>query len=170
MFEIISILCLLGGAALLYCLSKIDLREGLLPNELVAGFMSLGVIFNLSTFFSYTSLAQMGMGALLGGGILWIIRAAAYKYYQDDALGLGDVKLLGAAGIWLGPDHILFALILGAMAGLTHGIGMAAYTRIKTGKTINIATLSIPAGPGFAIGIILVAAYKFRDLPLGFLS
>ena len=51
MLEILALLSILGGLGLLYFLSSIDLKIGLLPNELVLGFLACGLVFHLCTVF-----------------------------------------------------------------------------------------------------------------------
>lgn len=165
MLEAITILSLVGGLTTLYFLSSIDLKSGILPNELVLGFCALGMVFHLGTVFTYLTMNEMILGCFIGGAILYAIRTAANMFYEEDALGLGDVKLLAAAGVWLGPYHILIALTLGALAGIIHGLFFVIYYRVKSQAFIPLGTLSLPAGPGFAVGIILTAAYVFRDFP-----
>lgn len=158
MLEILSLLSLIGALATLFFLSKIDLKHFILPNTLVLTFLCLGLVFHICTAFYFTDLRSMALGAVMGGGILWGIRFVANAIYKDDTLGLGDVKLLAAAGIWLGTDYILIAMIAGALAGLLHGLGFAMYRKMKTNAPLNLKTLSVPAGPGFAVGIIIAAA------------
>lgn len=165
MIEIIALLCLAGAVIILYVLSVIDLEEGLLPNEFVMGFAVLGVVFHLCTIFAFLSISEMLLGAFIGGAMLLAIRTAANLFHMQDALGLGDVKLMGAAGLWLGPYHILAALIVGACAGILHGLGTVFYIRRQTGQIPPVTTLSLPAGPGFAIGIVLTGIYTFRHFP-----
>ena len=160
--EILAILCLTTTIGLLVLLAVIDFRTFLLPNIYVAPFAILGVVFHISTDFYYLSLAQMIIGGVAGYGLLYIIRAAGNKYYGQDSLGLGDVKLLGASGLWLGLDGVLFAMTLGAMAGLIHGLIFAIYKKFKTKEPFSFARLTIPAGPGFVIGILLVGAWMYQ--------
>lgn len=165
MLEIAAFLCLPGALTVLYVLSVIDLREGLLPNEFVMALGALGLVFHISTLFQYLDSLNMVLGAFVGGGILYVIRGGANAIYKDDTLGLGDVKLMAAAGIWLGPEFILIALTAGAFAGFLHGMGVALYTVSRAKIGINLRKMSIPAGPGFAIGIIGAAIVKFWTLP-----
>jgi leader peptidase (prepilin peptidase)/N-methyltransferase len=158
MFEIIALLSLFGAIATLCILSVIDLREGLLPNEYVMALAICGAMFHLSTAWHYAGLTDMALGAAIGGGFLYIVRLVANRIYKQDALGLGDVKLLMAAGIWLGPIHILMAITIGAMAGLVHGLLVAIKTKVSLNK------LSLPAGPGFAAGIIIAGALQFHTI------
>ncbi len=125
------------------------------------GFATLGIVFHLSTYFIYESLTNIVLGAFIGGGILYAIRTVANAIYKDDTLGLGDVKLLVAAGLWLGPQSVLVAMTIGALCGLLHGLWIALYTKIKSKVSVNLSKLSIPAGPGFAIGIAIAGVLKF---------
>ena len=66
-------------------------------------------------------------------------------------------------GIWLGIEGVLFALSLGAFAGLIHGLGYAVYISWKDKTPVNLHRLAIPAGPGFAVGIIAVGSWMYKD-------
>lgn len=162
MLEIISLLSLCGGIGLLLLLSIIDLKTFLLPNIYVAPFALLGILFHFTTNFYYLDFQSILIGGAVGFLILYLIRAAGNKYYGQDSLGLGDVKLLGAGGLWLGYEGVLFAMTLGAFAGLIHGVLYAIIIKIKTKQPFNIRRLIIPAGPGFAVGIILVGGWMYK--------
>lgn len=167
MLDVIAILCLAGAIAILAILCVIDMRVRLLPNEFVATFAALGVVFHLATLFRLLPPSQALIGAIAGFGILYLIRMAANAYYKQDSLGLGDVKLLGAAGLWLGPEGVLFAVTAGSFAGLIHGIVYAGWLSWKHKTPYTLHRLKIPAGPGFAVGIISVGAYMYCDYVRG---
>ncbi len=164
MFTLLSFLILLAALVTLIALSVIDLRTLLLPNKGVASFAALGVAFHFSVYGLGLGWADMGLGALMGGGILLAIRTISNYFYEEDALGLGDVKLLAAAGIWLGPHHVLLALILGALAGIAHGVIIMLYAKLRAQSTTSIKDFSLPAGPGFAVGIVVAIIYSLKDL------
>ena len=158
---IITNACFLTALALLIILGVIDLKTRLLPNKYVAAFLAIGLIFNIANGFYYTQWQEMLIGMIAGAGLLLAIRYVANKIYKQDTLGLGDVKLMGAAGIWLGVDYIFLCISIGAFAGLIHGLGYGMQQKIRTGEKINLSKLSIPAGPGFILGIIITAFLKF---------
>lgn len=164
MTAIPALACLGGAIGLLIALSVIDLRERLLLDKLVLPFALLAVIFHSITSFAYLAFADMALGALLGAGILYGIRMVANFIYKQDTLGLGDVKLMAAAGLWLGPDGVLMAMTLGAACGLIHGLGVAFWQTIRHKAPFRLSTLEVPAGPGFAVGIVLMGLYKFSDI------
>lgn len=158
---LIAISCLAGAVVLLITLSIIDLRVRLLPNRLVLPLAILGVIFHTATTFHLLSPIAVVLGGVLGFGILYGIRTIANALYHQDALGLGDVKLMGAAGLWLGPDGVLMAMTLGALCGMAHGVVMAVIESRKNHTRIDLARLSVPAGPGFALGILITGLYQY---------
>jgi leader peptidase (prepilin peptidase)/N-methyltransferase len=164
MIEILSLACLAAALMLLIALSVIDLRTLLLPDKLVLPFALLGIAFHATTGFHYITAENMAVGCILGGGLLYLIRTVANFIYKTDTLGLGDVKLLAAAGLWLGPEGTVIALITGAMAGIVHGLLLATYSFFKTRALPDMSRFSLPAGPGFAVGIVIAAAYVFKDI------
>ncbi|MAZ76201.1 MAG: prepilin peptidase [Micavibrio sp.] len=164
MIDTLTAIIFMGGAATLGTLSIIDLKTFLLPNKWVATFAVLGFSFHAINAFEALSIEQVTYGALAGFWTLYIIRAGGNWYYKQDSLGLGDVKLLGAAGIWLGVEGVFFAITAGAFAGLIHGIIYAVWVSIKNKQPIQMARLRIPAGPGFAIGTLGVITWQYRDL------
>ena len=141
----------------------VDLNESLLPNELILAFAALACGFHMSSDFDYLPYKEMIIGGAVAAGLMLLIRFGAYAYYKSDALGLGDVKLLTAAGIWLGATDFMLALSLGATFGLLHGVIVAANIHKKTGTWPSMSTLTIPAGPGFILGILITGAIAFHD-------
>ena len=168
MLSWVAMACLCGGFGMLTLLSAVDLKTRLLPNEMVLGFATLGIVFHLTTLAQFVEPIDIFVGFSVGFASLYGLRLIANRLYKTDALGLGDVKLMGAGGIWLGSEGILLAMAIGAVAGMVHGIGHAFYESNVNGTKFNLSRLQIPAGPGFAVGIIIVAMYQFRDFnPIG---
>ncbi len=159
---ILPIMACAGAFIALAILTLIDLKVRLLPNTYVLAFALFGLAFHASTQFHFTSVEEMIGGMVIGGGLLYSVRFLANRIYNQDALGLGDVKLMMAGGLWLGSADILMAVIVGACAGIVHGLGMAWTQRIKTGKTVDLSRFALPAGPGFIFGLIAVAIYRFH--------
>lgn len=161
MFEILAVVCLVAAPLLLLALSIIDLKHWILPDELNLALGITGIAFHIFTAYEFLSIKDMLLGAALGAGLLYIIRYFSNRHYGRDTLGLGDVKLLGAAGFWLGLEGTLEAITLGAFAGLLHGIVYAIYIARKNKTRFSISELSIPAGPGFAVGILIAGCHLF---------
>lgn len=60
------------------------------------------------------ALLQMGLCA----GSLYLLREAFFRLRDVEGLGLGDVKLAGTAGIWLGWELFAVAVLLAATGAL----------------------------------------------------
>ena len=158
--DLAALACLPAALAVLVWLSVIDLQHYILPNPLVLTFALLGIAFHSLTYFDFLSPASMALGGVTGFGFLYSVRFFAGLYYKKDALGLGDVKLMGAAGLWLGMEPVLMAITLGAFFGLVHGLAVAGLWRVSGKGKIDIRRMVIPAGPGFAAGAAVVAAIR----------
>lgn len=161
MFEFLALLCIATALILLVILSIIDLKILILPDELNFALAVTGLVFHFVTTNRFLDYDQAFYGALVGAGLLYVIRFFSNRHHGRDTLGLGDVKLLGAAGIWLGVDGVLLAITAGAFAGLLHGLAYAGWVAHKNHSKFTINNLAIPAGPGFAVGIVISGALMF---------
>jgi leader peptidase (prepilin peptidase) / N-methyltransferase len=156
-----ALACLAGAVALLYALSVRDLKTRLLPDEMVLGFATLGFVFHLTTLAQFVSIPNIALGGIAGFSILYVMRFAANRFFGEYTLGLGDVKLMGAAGIWLGPDALMLAMAAGASIALLHGIVYGVWSARRTGARVDFSNFKVPAGPGFAAGIIIAGILQF---------
>jgi leader peptidase (prepilin peptidase)/N-methyltransferase len=163
--DFLVFLTLIISLFLLAILTVIDVRCRLLPNIYVFPFAACGALFHVGTRLHFSGPSDIILGAILGGGLLYVIRIFGNYVYKQDTLGLGDVKLMAAAGVWLGGTDVLLALTIGAAAGFVHGILYLLWHRWRTGEWLRLGSLSIPAGPGFIVGILAVGVYKFSSLP-----
>lgn len=162
-----AVSCLVGAFLLLAGLSAVDFKVRLLPNQMVLMVAVLGACFHITTGFLFLSPLEVILGGVSGYGSFYLIRHVASKVYGQEAMGLGDVKLVGAGGVWLGPEGIVLGVTIGACAGLVHGSILGVCTAVKTGTKPDFRRLTIPAGPGFAAGIALVALWRFHAVFYG---
>jgi leader peptidase (prepilin peptidase)/N-methyltransferase len=158
--DIIAIICALIALIALLWMGWIDLKLWILPNELVLLLALTAIPFHFSMGWIYADIITIALGGLIGGGTLWIIRAVANRIYGMETMGLGDVKLMAAGGLWLGPQFILMALSLGALCGVLHAVILA----LKNKQSLN--RMMLPAGPGFIAGLIIIGFYAYKDLLL----
>ena len=155
--EILAVLVIIAAFVLLSILVRIDFKERLLPNKFVFPFAALGIAFHALLSFQILSLQDVIIGGVLGYGLLWLVRALGSWYYKQEALGLGDVKLMGAAGLWLGAENLMLALTIGASLSIVHGILYAIYQKK------SLRRLEIPAGPGLIGGIIIMILWMIAQ-------
>ena len=135
--------CILGVWLLL--LSWFDFDHYRLPDWLTLPLIAAGIIFHYVT----QGEALLGLaGAALGYALVWSL-AMIWRHLRNvDAIGLGDAKLLAAAGAWLGALAIPPVLLLASGAGLIYVLS----DRILTGRHVT----AIPFGPFIGLGMWIV--------------
>ena len=85
-------------------------------------------------------------GYFIGCGIIWGIRIFGTFAFGKEAMGLGDVHLMGAAGAVVGPVFVVMAFFIAPFFGLAWA-GFQMFS-----KKIR----QIPYGPFLSIGIFVV--------------
>lgn len=151
--------------ALLVALSFIDLDTQLLPDVLTKPGMAIGTLGGLwpgvagtispdpSTPLALRTLLASVVGLLAGGGVTWLIRWVGSAVFRREAMGFGDVKLMGMIGAFLGWRSALLTMFLGCVFGaLIGGVGAA----------LGRSTV-IPFGPYLAMGAV-VCLFQERQL------
>jgi leader peptidase (prepilin peptidase)/N-methyltransferase len=83
------------------------------------------------------------------GLIFWLLRRLYFGWRKIQGLGLGDVKFLAAAGIWIGLAGLPTLLLTAALTALA-----AAAVMQYAGRDMNRGT-SLPFGPFLTIGLLL---------------
>lgn len=130
---------------LLLTLAALDVKHLWLPDRLTAPLAGLGLAFGGITTGAWP--ADRVIGGVAGFASLWLIGAAYQQVRGRDGLGLGDAKLLGAIGAWLGwlalPFVLLAASAIGLIAAALSG-GLARDRAVPFG-----AALAAGAVPGW---------------------
>jgi leader peptidase (prepilin peptidase)/N-methyltransferase len=70
------------------------------------------------------SLIGAGIGALAGGGSLWLMGFLWEKLRGVEAMGFGDVKMMLMAGAYLGWRLTILTILIGALSGSLAGISL----------------------------------------------
>lgn len=99
-----------------------------------------------------SSLARAAAGAAVGGSVLGVLRWVGERVYGQEAMGMGDVKLLAAIGAWFGVTGVLYTLFSASILGAC--ISVVLLIRRKVGMRS-----AIPFGPFLVMGALLVAAW-----------
>ena len=100
---------------LLLAIAVTDARFYIIPDELSLGGAVLGVA--LALLAGSPTLQEAAIGAVAGGGALWLIAIAGTWAFKKEAMGGGDIKLMTMIGAFLGWKGALLTVFLGALAG-----------------------------------------------------
>jgi leader peptidase (prepilin peptidase) / N-methyltransferase len=108
--------------AILLALFGTDLETQRLPNVLTLPGIVVGFVFSL--WMPPGPWGSLG-GMLLGAGMLFIIRWAWFRATGVEGMGLGDVKMAGLIGAFLGPRQVWLVLLLASVGGAVVGIALS---------------------------------------------
>src|SRR5436190_13491535 len=144
---------LVFGCALIV-LFAIDLEHHLLPNAITLPGILIGVAFSLVTEPGW--LASV-VGAIVGGGMLWLIAEGYYRLRHEEGLGMGDVKMLAMIGAFLGWKLALVTLMMASLAGTVVGLGLIVSKR-------GGMKYALPFGTFLALGAAAAATVGPRAL------
>ena len=137
--------CLLG-------LAITDWQAFILPDALTLPLIPIGLFQAWSSAASdpISAILDRGFGALAGFGVFVALGWGYQRLRQRAGLGLGDAKLMAAAGAWLGWAALPWVVLLAGSAGL---LGAVLANREEG---LPAADLAVPFGTYLAasIGVI----------------
>jgi leader peptidase (prepilin peptidase)/N-methyltransferase len=143
-----ALLCLLSAM-----LAWIDIRHGIIPDWLNLTIAGIGFSKALIVFGPPTAFELVGEGAAIGA-VFWLLRWGYFAVRRIQGIGLGDVKFLAAAGIWIGVAGIPMLLLIAALTALAGAAVMQL-----AGVRLN-AHSAISFGPFLTIGLLFTAGLQ----------
>lgn len=162
----------LGAIVLIYfaIITVIDLEHRLIlhPTSVFGAVLGLivGTYIYSQQYNFLASVVQSLIGGLIGFGIMFLLyqvgalvaryrarkmQAAGQADDEEEALGGGDVYLLGVLGLMLGKDFILNALILGILFGGVVSLLFIIALLLRRRYASDALMTFIPYGPYFII-------------------
>ena len=151
----------LAFACAMVVLFAVDLRHHILPNVITVPGIVIGLLVSL--FLPAPGWRSSLIGLIAGGGVLFAIAEAYYRFRGVEGLGMGDVKMLSMIGAFLGWELMLVTLILASFAGSIIGVGVIALGR-------GGMKAALPFGTFLAVGALTaaVAGDPLIDWYIGF--
>lgn len=175
-------------AALLVAAAVIDAEHRIIPDEISLGGLGFGlVVAPLVQHLEGAPLRDAYLhamaGALLGGGLLWVVGFAharvsaalgrSFEHWPGDGaalpkpgdldywtwfpgLGFGDVKLLAMIGSFLGPVGVIETILFSSVIGLALGVTL--------GVVLRRWNVPFGFGPALAIGALAVVLVPHGSL------
>lgn len=132
---------------LLLALAVSDLQWLRLPDVLVA---SLGLLVAAHVIL-FADPGAAALGAALGAGSFWGLRAGYRRLRGREGLGLGDVKLMAPLGALTGPWDLPLMVLLAALVALAAALILGA----RAGHTLDAAQ-PLPFGAPLCAATALV--------------
>lgn len=136
----------------------IDYKLQIIPNRLNLTMFEIGIIFMFIYGFSNVAISiNMLLGMFAGAGVFLLITLLGGLVYGKEAMGLGDVKLMGALGLYFGLSNIIIIALLSFLIGAVLSIILLA-TKIK--RTDEY----IPFGPFIVIGTFIAIFVPYDQI------
>ena len=142
----------------------IDYKEQIIPNRLNLTIFEVGLAYTfLEGIVNINVAVNMLLGMIVGAGIFLLITFIGGLIAGKEAMGFGDVKLMGALGLFFGWQTIiiisLFAFLMGAIIGV-----LLIVSKKKSTQDY------IPFGPFIVIAAIIAMFVSFNILLLASLK
>jgi len=124
----------------------IDLDHKIIPDIISLPGVGVGIAVSFlpGTIFWFDSL----IGAIAGGGILFLVAVGYERITGRDGMGGGDIKLLSMIGAWMGWKLLPMILLISSFSGALIG----AVFIVFSGKGYRV---QIPFGPFLSAGAVL---------------
>jgi leader peptidase (prepilin peptidase)/N-methyltransferase len=136
-------------ACALIVLFVTDLQHKILPDAITLPGIVIGFA---SSFFLPPGWFSSLIGLIVGGGFLLMISEAYLRFRGQEGLGMGDVKLLGMIGAFLGWKLVLLTLVFASFTG-----SLAGGAVIASGR--GNMKYALPFGTFLAVGAFLASTW-----------
>lgn len=138
----------------------IDYKSQIIPNRLNLTIFEVGIIFAFLYGLSDVAITiNMLLGMIVGGGIFLFITLIGGLFYGKEAMGFGDVKLMGALGLFFGFSNIIIITLVSFLIGAILSI-MLLITKIKKSDEY------IPFGPFIVIAAFISMYVPFEQIKM----
>jgi leader peptidase (prepilin peptidase)/N-methyltransferase len=150
----------LAFAWAMIALFVIDYQHQILPNVITIPGIVIGILAN---FLAGPGWIASIIGAAVGAGSLYAIAEIYYRVRHEEGLGMGDVKMLGMIGAFLGWKLVLLTLVISSFLGSIVGV----FVLVSRKESLKYA---MPFGTFLAVGALVasVVGDTILDWYLGF--
>lgn len=140
-------------------ISFIDLEIKEIPDKLSLSLIFAGLIFSLFGFNPLLNFETSLLSALAGIGLLFLINELYYQVSKKEGMGMGDFKLMGAIGAFLGYKSFYWILTIACLTGISVFLGIYFFYKIKgIYKELNLKT-EIPFGPFLSLASLIFLTF-----------
>ena len=137
-------------SCVLLVLSFVDLDHRIIPDKVTLPGIIAGLI--VAPLVGLTTFPASLIGAVAGGGALYLIAVAGAAVFGKESMGGGDVKLAAMLGAFLGWQGVIVLLFVAFLVGAVVGVMALAVRRGEGDHTI-------PFGPFIALGAFVTMVW-----------
>jgi leader peptidase (prepilin peptidase)/N-methyltransferase len=130
----------------LMAIAFIDIEHQIIPD--VISLPGIGVGLLLAWLTLPLSVLQSLIGALVGGGVIYLVSFISLAVLGKEGMGGGDIKLMAMIGTFLGWKNTLLTIFLGSVTGSIIGVSLILFKKKKRDDYI-------PFGPFLVLGAII---------------
>lgn len=136
----------------------IDYKMQIIPNRLTLTMIETGIVFSFLRGINNLNIAvEMWIGMLIGAGVFLVLTYVGNLISKKETMGFGDVKLMGALGLFFGWRNIIAITILSFFIAAIYSVYLIIRSKVKK-QGINEF---IPFGP-----FIVLAGFVVMIIPL----
>jgi len=144
----------------------VDFEHFIIPDSVTIGGMAAGPLLSAlvpalhGQGLWWQGLRSSGIGLLAGFGLLYAVGWIGTRAFKKEAMGFGDVKLMGAIGAFLGWKAVLFTIFASSLLGSVAGVLLIAFGGVKLQSRIPFGPyISLAAAIWLFWGETLFALY-----------
>ena len=135
---------------MLLCAFVIDYRLKIIPNRLNLTIFEVGLVYTfLEGIININIAIDMLLGMVAGAGIFLFITLVGGLIAGKEAMGFGDVKLMGGLGLFFGWRTIIIISLIAFLLGAIVGIALMLRKKKKSDEYI-------PFGPFIVIATFVI--------------
>ena len=143
---------------MLLCAFVIDYRLKIIPNRLNLTIFEVGLVYTfLEGIININIAIDMLLGMVAGAGIFLFITLVGGLIAGKEAMGFGDVKLMGGLGLFFGWRTIIIISLIAFLLGAIVGIALMLRKKKKSDEYI-------PFGPFIVISAVIAMFVPFKLL------
>ena len=149
---------------MLLCAFVIDYRLKIIPNRLNLTIFEVGLVYTfLEGIININIAIDMLLGMIAGAGIFLFITLVGGLIAGKEAMGFGDVKLMGGLGLFFGWRIIIIISLIAFLLGAIVGITLMLRKKKKSDEYI-------PFGPFIVISAVIAMFVPFKLLLIATLN
>ena len=137
-----------------------DLSEMIIPDEISLLGICVGVLMSFfypqmhACYENFEGMVTSLKSICLGMGGLFLFISFLEFFLKKEAMGFGDIKLIGCIGAFLGWEGCLFSLFFGSIIGSVVMLLFFVFQKAINKKTIQLRNKQIPFGPFLSFAAI----------------